>query len=67
MEDGLIGTPHAGLRGFAAFAAGHLVGLDVDVDHVGILDPQIAPSDTFQEVWQHYGITEADLVAALLR
>ena len=67
VEDGLIGTPDAGLRGFAAFAAGHLVGLDVDLDHVGILDPQIAPSETFQEVWQHYGITEADLVASLLR
>ena len=67
VEDGLIGTPDAGLRGFAAYAAGHLTGLDVDLDHVGILDPQIAPSETFQEVWKHYGITETDIVAALAR
>jgi transketolase N-terminal domain/subunit/transketolase C-terminal domain/subunit len=57
LEDGLIGTVDAGLRGFAAYAAGNLAGRGVAVEHLGIADPRIAPSETFQEVWAHYGIT----------
>jgi transketolase N-terminal domain/subunit/transketolase C-terminal domain/subunit len=67
LEDGLIGTPEAGLRGFAAFAAGQLYGSGADLAHFGIADPQIAPSDSFMQVWEHYGMTEEHLVAALLR
>jgi transketolase C-terminal domain/subunit len=57
LEDGLIGTVEAGLRGFAAFAAGKLAGRGVTVEHVGIVDPRIAPSETFEIVWAHYGMT----------
>jgi transketolase N-terminal domain/subunit/transketolase C-terminal domain/subunit len=67
LEDGLIGTPAAGLRGFAAFAAGELYGSGVDLAHFGIADPQIAPSESFMQVWEHYGMTEEHLVAALIR
>jgi deoxyxylulose-5-phosphate synthase len=65
LEDGLIGTVDAGLRGFAAYTAGKLAGRGVTVEHVGIVDPRIAPSETFQEVWAHYGMT-ADAIAARL-
>jgi len=66
VEDGIIGTSAAGLRGFAAFLAGRLVDCDIAVDHVGIGDPQIAPSETFDVVWAHYGIT-VDAIASRLR
>jgi transketolase N-terminal domain/subunit/transketolase C-terminal domain/subunit len=65
LEDGLIGTREAGLRGFAAFVAGRLAGCRVTLDHQGIIDPRIAPSETFQIVWAHYGMT-ADALAARL-
>jgi transketolase len=67
LEDGLIGTPDAGLRGFAAFAAGQLYGSGVELEHFGIVDPQIAPSDTFMQVWAHYGMTAEQLTASLVR
>ena len=66
LEDGLIGTKEAGLRGFAAFIAGRLAGCGVTLDHQGITDPRIAPSETFQEVWAHYGMTADALAARLL-
>ena len=65
LEDGVIGTKGAGLRGFAAFLAGRLADCDVILDHLGISDPQIAPSDTFDVVWAHYGMT-ADAIAKRL-
>jgi transketolase C-terminal domain/subunit len=65
LEDGLIGTPAAGVRGFAAYAAGKLAGQGVTLDHFGIVDPRIAPSETFQEVWAHFGMT-ADAIARRL-
>jgi transketolase N-terminal domain/subunit/transketolase C-terminal domain/subunit len=65
LEDGLIGTPDAGVRGFAAYAAGKLGSRDVTLDHFGIADPRIAPSETFQDVWAHFGMT-ADAIAARL-
>jgi transketolase len=67
IEDGLIGTRAAGLRGFAAFAAGQLYGSGVALDHFGIVDPQIAPSESYLEVWAHYGMTQEHLVSALTR
>ncbi len=66
LEDGVIGTGEAGLRGFAAYTAGRLAGCGVRTEHLGILDPRIAPSETFLEVWAHYGMT-ADAIAARLR
>jgi transketolase N-terminal domain/subunit/transketolase C-terminal domain/subunit len=67
LEDGLIGTVEAGLRGFAAYVAGKVAGNGMELDHLGIIDPQIAPSDTFQEVWAHYGMTADAITARLIR
>jgi len=66
LEDGIIGTPTAGLRGFAAFVAGRLADCDIAFDHVGIGDPQMAPSDTFEVVWAHYGMTADAMTKRLL-
>lgn len=66
LEDGLIGTPASGLRGFAAMAATRLQHAGVSTYHFGIVDPTIAPSETFGGVWEHFGITEAALLRALL-
>jgi deoxyxylulose-5-phosphate synthase len=66
LEDGLIGTPASGLRGFAGVVATNLQGAGLAMDHLGIVDPAVAPSETFQEVWQHFGITEAELLRVLL-
>ena len=65
LEDGLIGTIEAGLRGFAAFVAGKLAQAGLRFDHFGIADPRIAPSDTFQEVWAHYGMTAENIASGL--
>jgi deoxyxylulose-5-phosphate synthase len=67
IEDGLIGTVTAGLRGFAAFAAGRLAASVTILDYFGIVDPQIAPSEAHLEVWEHYGMTEERVAAALMR
>lgn len=66
LEDGLIGTPQSGVRGFAGLAATHLQNANVSLHHFGIVDPTIAPSETFQEVWEHFGMTEAQLLRVLL-
>jgi transketolase N-terminal domain/subunit/transketolase C-terminal domain/subunit len=66
LEDGIIGTAGAGLRGFAAYLAGKLAGGGLELDHLGIIDPRIAPSETFLDVWAHYGMT-ADAIAARVR
>ena len=62
LEDGLIGTVDAGLRGFAAHVAGRFAGCGLTLDHIGIVDPQIAPSDAYLQVWEHYGMTVDALV-----
>ncbi len=66
IEDGLIGTIGSGLRGFAGHVASHLAGTGMQLEHLGIVDPQIAPSDHFIQVWEHYGITEEKLIAAIV-
>jgi transketolase N-terminal domain/subunit/transketolase C-terminal domain/subunit len=66
LEDGLIGTPAAGLQGFAGVAASTLAGAGVSLHHFGIVDPCIAPSETFVEVWEHFGISEKHLLDVLL-
>ncbi len=66
LEDGLIGTPSSGPRGFAALASGHLGGTGVALQHFGIVDPTVAPSESFLELWEHFGMTEAKLVSALV-
>jgi hypothetical protein len=37
------------------------------IEHFGITDPHVAPSEAFLPVWAHYGMTEEDVAAALLR
>ena len=61
IEDGLIGTVESGLRGFAALAASQLYRSRVKLDHFGITDPGVAPSDHFVKVWEHYGMTTSAL------
>ena len=39
IEDGLIGTPAAGLQGFAGLAASSLASAGVSLHHFGIVDP----------------------------
>lgn len=65
IEDGLIGNGESGVRGFAGLAASHLAGKGVTLAHLGITDPQIAPSDDYKAVWEHFGMTTAALLAAL--
>ena len=73
VEDGLIGGVDEGLRGFAAYVATRLrpsAGSGqaaVELDHFGIVDPQVAPSDHFVQVWEHYGLTEEAILARLVR
>ena len=66
IEDGLIGTPESGLQGFAGLAASHLQSAGVQTHHFGIVDPSVAPSESFLELWEHFGMTEAHLLQALL-
>jgi transketolase len=63
IEDGIIATPGEGLRGFASLVAMSANG--VPTDHVGIVDPRVAPSDGHDEVWEHFGITSDALVRAV--
>jgi transketolase N-terminal domain/subunit/transketolase C-terminal domain/subunit len=65
IEDGLIGTPESGLRGFAALVASELYGSNVQLDHFGITDPRVAPSDHYLQVWEHFGMTEQALAQCL--
>ena len=66
IEDGLIGTPAAGLQGFAGLAASSLASAGVSLHHFGIVDPSVAPSETFDKVWEHFGISEKHLLDVLL-
>lgn len=66
LEDGLIGTPQSGVRGFAGLAATNLRTAGVSLHHFGIADPSVAPSESFLELWEHFGMTEADLLRVLL-
>jgi transketolase len=67
IEDGLIGTPESGRRGFAAFVSSHLRGRDVELRHFGIVDPQVAPSEYYLQVWEHFGMTQEALTSYLLQ
>ena len=66
IEDGLIGSPSSGLQGFAGLVASSLIDAGVSLHHFGIVDPSVAPSETFDKVWEHFGMTEADLLKVLL-
>ena len=62
IEDGIIATRATGLRGFASLVAGAGNGR---TEHVGIVDPRVAPSEGHDEVWEHFGLTTDALVAAV--
>jgi hypothetical protein len=47
VEDGLIGTIDSGLRWLRRHVSSGLYGSNVALDHFGIVDPQIAPSEHF--------------------
>jgi len=66
IEDGLIGTPASGLRGFAGLASSSLASAGVALQHFGIVDPSVAPSETFDKVWEHFGISEQHLLDAVI-
>jgi transketolase N-terminal domain/subunit/transketolase C-terminal domain/subunit len=66
IEDGLMGNVDSGLRGFAAYVSTHLHGSGVELAHVGISDPQIAPSEDYRLVWEHFGITTEAVLGKIL-
>ena len=66
IEDGLIGTVESGLRGFAAYAVSQLYRSGITLEHFGITDPGVAPSDHYLLVWEHYGMTAQALTASIL-
>ena len=65
IEDGIIATPAEGLRGFASMVQSLAVGTGTPTAHVGITDPQVAPSEGHDEVWEHFGLTSEALVEAI--
>jgi transketolase C-terminal domain/subunit len=65
IEDGLIGTPESGLRGFAGLVRGAAFGKKLTLVHLGIVDPRIAPSEGHLELWQYFGIDVPSAVAAV--
>jgi len=65
IEDGLIGTPETGIRGFAGLVRGAAYDRAIPLQHLGIVDPRIAPSDGHLELWQYFGIDSPSAVAAV--
>lgn len=65
VEDGIIGTRATGLRGFASLVASNALGSGVPIDHVGIVDPRVAPADGHPEVWEHFGLTTHAVILAV--
>ena len=67
IEDGKIGTPETGLRGFAGLVATAASSRGIAHAHIGLTDPKIAPSDGHMETWAHFGIATDALVDAVAR
>lgn len=65
VEDGIIATPETGLRGFAGMVRTAAYGHAIPLEHIGIVDPRVAPSEGHMEVWSHFGITKEAMVTAL--
>lgn len=64
VEDGIIGHPGVGYRGFASLV--HSAGAGkTPMAHVGITDPTVAPSEGHMEVWAHFGLTAEAVAAAV--
>ncbi len=64
-EDGIIGTRCIGLRGFAGLVLSAASNTGTKTEHIGIVDPRIAPSEGHDEVWEHFGITSDAILAAV--
>ena len=67
IEDGLIATKNSGIRGFASVVSSACQGFNVPLDHIGIVDPRIAPSEGHLETWEHFGITTSALIDSITR
>jgi transketolase N-terminal domain/subunit/transketolase C-terminal domain/subunit len=65
IEDGLIGTPEKGIRGFAGLVRGAAHGKKLPLIHLGIVDPRVAPSEGHLELWQYFGIDAPAAIAAV--
>lgn len=65
IEDGLMGTPETGIRGFAGLVRGAACGKKIPLVHLGITDPRIAPSEGHLELWQYFGIDAPSAIAAV--
>ncbi len=65
LEDGLIGSPEKGLRGFAGLVRGAAHGKKLPLVHLGITDPRVAPSEGHLELWQYFGIDVPSAIAAV--
>ena len=65
VEDSLTATSTIGLRGFAGLisSAAYLHG--IPLNHIGITDPRIAPSEGHIETWAHFGITTNAIIDAV--
>ncbi len=66
IEDGLIGNPDSGLRGFAAYVSSRLADSDVKMRHFGITDPSTAPANYYTVVWEHFQMTKEVVLDAVL-
>jgi len=64
-EDGIIGTRCTGIRGFAGLVLSAASDSGTRTEHIGIVDPRIAPSEGHDEVWEHFGITTDAIVSAV--
>lgn len=65
IEDGLIGDPETGIRGFASLVRGAAYGRQLPLIHLGITDPRIAPSEGHLELWHYFGIDAPAAMAAV--
>jgi len=64
VEDGIIGTRATGVRGFAGLVLSAASCTGAKTEHVGIVDPRIAPSEGHEEVWEHFGLTSGAIADA---
>ena len=64
-EDGIIGTRCTGVRGFASLVLSAASDSGTRTEHVGIVDPRIAPSEGHAEVWEHFGLTSGAIADAV--
>ena len=64
VEDGIIGTRCTGVRGFAGLVLSSASNSGTRTEHIGIVDPRIAPSEGHDEVWEHFGLTTGAIIDA---